>query len=84
VLATTYVELTVKPNLHPIYRTVVAECACGNKFETRTTAATIHVEVCSDCHPYFTGRQRLMDTAGRVDRFRRKYGSEQSTPTPAQ
>jgi large subunit ribosomal protein L31 len=63
---------------------VVAECACGNKFETRTTAATIHVEVCSDCHPYFTGRQRLMDTAGRVDRFRRKYGSEQSTPTPAQ
>lgn len=74
----------MKPNLHPMYRTVVAECACGNKFETRTTAATIHVEVCSDCHPYFTGRQRLMDTAGRVDRFRRKYGSEQSTPTPAQ
>jgi large subunit ribosomal protein L31 len=67
-----------------MYRTVLAECACGNKFETRTTAATIHVEVCSDCHPYFTGRQRLMDTAGRVDRFRRKYGSEQSTPTPAQ
>lgn len=74
----------MKPNLHPMYRTVLAECACGNKFETRTTAATIHVEVCSDCHPYFTGRQRLMDTAGRVDRFRRKYGSEQSTPTPAQ
>ncbi|MGH7561012.1 MAG: 50S ribosomal protein L31 [Gemmatimonadales bacterium] len=73
----------MKPNLHPMYRTVLAECACGNKFETRTTAATIHVEVCNNCHPYFTGRQRLMDTAGRVDRFRRKYGSEQ-TPTPAQ
>ena len=73
----------MKPNLHPMYRTVVAECACGNKFETRTTAASIHVEVCSECHPYFTGRQRLVDTAGRVDRFRRKYGAEQ-TPSPAQ
>ena len=74
----------MKDGIHPEYQVVSVTCACGNKFETRTTAATIHVEVCSDCHPYFTGRQRLMDTAGRVDRFRRKYGSEQSTPTPAQ
>jgi large subunit ribosomal protein L31 len=69
----------VKPNLHPKYRTIEVVCACGNKFETRTTAAAIHVEVCSACHPYYTGKQRLLDTAGRVDRFRRKYGSEQAS-----
>ena len=66
----------VKPNLHPVYRKLVAECACGNKFETRSTATVIHVEVCSQCHPFFTGKQRLLDTAGRVDRFRRKYATE--------
>lgn len=70
----------MKPKLHPMYRTIEAVCACGNKFTTRSTAASIHVEVCNACHPYFTGKQRLMDTAGRVDRFRRKYGSEQSAP----
>ena len=69
-------ELVVKANLHPIYRKVTAVCACGNQFETRSTASSIHVEVCAQCHPYFTGKQRLVDTAGRVDRFRRKYKSE--------
>jgi large subunit ribosomal protein L31 len=69
-------EPSVKANLHPIYRKVTAVCACGNSFETRSTASSIHVEVCSQCHPYFTGKQRLMDTAGRVDRFRRKYKTE--------
>jgi large subunit ribosomal protein L31 len=63
----------VKANLHPIYRKVTAVCACGNQFETRSTLDNIHVEVCAHCHPYFTGKQRLVDTAGRVDRFRRKY-----------
>jgi large subunit ribosomal protein L31 len=58
-----------------VYRKITAVCACGNQFETRSTAQSVHVEVCSVCHPYFTGRQRLVDTAGRVDRFRRKYGS---------
>src|SRR5688500_15444456 len=67
-----------------MYRTVEAVCACGNKFETRTTAASIHVEVCNACHPYFTGKQRLMDTAGRVDRFRRKYGSAPAAPPAAE
>ncbi|MBL8988895.1 MAG: 50S ribosomal protein L31 [Gemmatimonadales bacterium] len=67
----------MKPNLHPVYHKIAAKCACGNTFETRSTSASIHVEVCAVCHPYFTGRQRLVDTAGRVDRFRRKYaGSE--------
>lgn len=66
----------MKPNLHPIYKTITAVCACGNSFETRSTADSIHVEVCAVCHPFFTGKQRLVDTAGRVDRFRRKYGAE--------
>jgi large subunit ribosomal protein L31 len=68
----------VKPNLHPIYRKIEARCACGNKFETRSTSTSVHVEVCSLCHPYFTGKQRLVDTAGRVDRFRRKYGTPEA------
>jgi large subunit ribosomal protein L31 len=69
-------ERIVKADLHPMYRKVMAVCACGNQFETRSTAQSIHVEVCAQCHPYFTGKQRLVDTAGRVDRFRRKYKSE--------
>ncbi len=64
----------MKRNLHPVYQTVTAVCACGNQFETRSTLDNIHVEICSKCHPYYTGKQRLVDTAGRVDRFRRKYG----------
>ena len=67
----------MKANLHPVYHKITAVCACGNQFETRSTRASIHVEVCSVCHPYFTGRQRLVDTAGRVDRFRRKYGGSE-------
>ena len=66
----------MKADLHPVYKTLSVVCACGNKFETRSTSNNIHVEVCSQCHPYFTGKQRLVDTAGRVDRFRRKYQSE--------
>ena len=70
----------MKPNLHPMYHTITAHCQCGNSFETRSTAATLSVEVCAQCHPYFTGKQRLMDTAGRVDRFRRKYATGASEP----
>ena len=80
----------MKPNLHPMYRKIEVVCACGNRFETRSTATSIHVEVCNACHPYYTGKQRLVDTAGRVDRFRRKYGAEpaaaaasSSAPAPA-
>jgi large subunit ribosomal protein L31 len=69
----------MKPNLHPMYNTITAICACGNSFETRSTAESIHVEVCSLCHPFYTGKQRLMDTQGRVDRFRRKYGQVAKT-----
>ncbi len=63
-----------KEKIHPHYDAVRVMCACGNNFETRSThKGDIHVEICSVCHPFFTGKQRLVDTAGRVERFRRKY-----------
>jgi large subunit ribosomal protein L31 len=65
--------LEVKANLHPKYQRTAVQCACGNTFETRSTNPSIHVEICSQCHPYFTGRQKLVDTAGRVERFRQRY-----------
>jgi len=64
----------MKAAIHPEYHRCVVTCACGNTFETRSTAAELHVEVCSNCHPFYTGQQRLVDTAGRVERFNRKYG----------
>lgn len=64
----------MKKGIHPEYKTAVVTCACGNTFTTRSTLDSIHVEICSRCHPFFTGRQKLVDTAGRVERFRRKYG----------
>jgi large subunit ribosomal protein L31 len=64
----------MKEGIHPEYKTAVVTCACGNTFSTRSTLESIHVEICSACHPFFTGRQKLVDTAGRVERFRRKYG----------
>ncbi len=70
----------MKANLHPVYHKVMVQCACGNTFETRSTSPSVHVEICAKCHPYFTGKQRLIDTQGRVDRFRKKY---QADKTPA-
>lgn len=65
----------MKPDIHPAYASVTVHCSCGNTFETRSTLGKdLHVEVCSACHPFYTGKQRLVDTAGRVDKFRRKYG----------
>ncbi len=64
----------MKKGIHPEYKTTLVTCACGNSFETRSTLDSLHVEICSRCHPFFTGRQKLVDTAGRVERFRRKYG----------
>ena len=64
----------MKAAIHPAYNEVRVHCACGNAFMTRSThKGDIGVEICSDCHPFFTGKQKLMDTAGRVERFRRKY-----------
>lgn len=69
----------MKEGIHPEYKTAVVTCACGNTFTTRSTIDSIHVEICSRCHPFFTGRQKLVDTAGRVERFRRKYDKSKGT-----
>ena len=64
----------MKTNTHPEYGPATIRCACGNVIETRsTTQGTVQVEICSACHPFYTGKQKLMDTAGRIDRFERKY-----------
>ena len=63
----------MKPDIHPQYLQTKVRCACGNEFVTGSTKESIRVEICSKCHPFFTGKQKLMDTAGRVERFRRKY-----------
>ncbi|HEX5435982.1 MAG TPA: 50S ribosomal protein L31 [Gemmatimonadaceae bacterium] len=65
----------MKKSIHPQYATAVVKCACGNTFTTRSTRAEIHTDICSNCHPFFTGKQKLVDTAGRVERFRQKYGT---------
>lgn len=64
----------MKKGIHPKYMRTKVVCVCGNVIETRSTVPEIRVEICSSCHPYFTGKQKLVDTAGRVERFRRKYG----------
>ena len=63
----------MKTDIHPEYATAKVVCACGNTFDTRSTVAEIHTDVCAECHPFYTGKQRLLDTAGRVERFRQKY-----------
>lgn len=67
----------MKPDIHPEYTDSVVTCACGSVIHTRSTQAAIHVDVCSNCHPFFTGEQRIVDTAGRVERFRRRYARAQ-------
>jgi large subunit ribosomal protein L31 len=64
----------MKKGIHPTYELTTIKCACGSVIETRSTAKDIQVEICSACHPFFTGKQKLVDTAGRIDRFRKKYG----------
>jgi large subunit ribosomal protein L31 len=63
----------MKPKIHPQYEKTTITCACGNVIETRSTVKDIKVEICANCHPFFTGKQKLVDTAGRVERFRQKY-----------
>ncbi len=64
----------MKQGIHPKYEHSTITCACGNVIETRSTVKNIQVEICSACHPFFTGKQKLVDTAGRIERFNRKYG----------
>ena len=66
----------MKAGIHPDYQEVSVVCSCGNKFTTRSTAKQeMHLDVCSECHPFYTGKQKITDTGGRVERFRRKYGN---------
>lgn len=67
-------EVTVmKEGIHPKYETTVVRCACGNEIETRSTKENLRVDICSKCHPFFTGKQKLVDTGGRVDRFNKRF-----------
>ena len=80
----------MKEGIHPAYQDIKVQCACGNTFTTRSTRKDeLHVEICSECHPFFTGKQKLVDTAGRVDRFNKRYAKKApeaapETTTPAQ
>ena len=67
-------ELNMKEGIHPEYKLTKITCACGNVIETRSTVENIKVEICSACHPFYTGKQKLVDTAGRIDRFNKRYG----------
>lgn len=66
----------MKEAIHPKYVETSVTCACGNTFETRATKDPIRVEICSSCHPFFTGKQKLLDTEGRIERFKNKYGKK--------
>lgn len=68
----------MKASIHPEYKEIAVTCSCGNKFATRSTMnkAELHVEVCSECHPFYTGTQKIVDTAGRIEKFRSKYSTK--------
>ena len=68
----------MKPNIHPEYKEITVHCACGAAWQTRSTSKELHLDICSNCHPFFTGRQKLIDTEGRVDRFTKKFGTQTS------
>ena len=67
-------EAEMKEGIHPEYHKVLVSCACGSEFETHSTKPDIRLELCSACHPFFTGKQKLVDTAGRIERFNKRYG----------
>jgi large subunit ribosomal protein L31 len=68
----------MKKDLHPEYQEIEVSCACGNSFKTGSTLPEMKVEICSVCHPFFTGKQKLIDSAGRVERFKKRYGTKSS------
>ncbi|MBI4717529.1 MAG: 50S ribosomal protein L31 [Planctomycetes bacterium] len=72
----------MKKGIHPKYEKCVVSCGCGATWETRSTVSEIKVEICSSCHPFFTGTQKMVDSLGRVDRFTRKFGGEYFTAKP--
>jgi large subunit ribosomal protein L31 len=71
--------VAVKTDVHPSYNETVVRCSCGNTFTTRSTkGGELHIELCNECHPFFTGKQKLVDTGGRVERFNKRYGARKS------
>ena len=71
----------MKEGIHPSYKKSTVTCVCGNTFETRSTVGNLKIEICSKCHPYFTGKQKLVDSAGRVERFQKKYAKKAQEAT---
>ena len=69
----------MKPKIHPQYKVGTVTCACGNSFQVRSTVGDMKLEICSNCHPFFTGKQKLIDSAGRVEKFMKKYGLSDKT-----
>lgn len=69
----------VKSGIHPEYATATVKCACGATWQTRSTVGELHLDICSACHPFYTGKQKMIDTAGRVERFRQKYAGAKKT-----
>ena len=72
----------MKEGIHPDYKPAKVVCACGNVIETRSTRGDFHVEICAACHPFFTGKQKIMDTAGRIERFKTRYAAQPAAPAP--
>jgi large subunit ribosomal protein L31 len=72
----------MKADIHPQYQQVDVHCACGEQFKTGSTKKELRVEICSKCHPFFTGKQKLVDSAGRIDRFQQRYAKKQPAPAP--
>ncbi|MDQ7053831.1 MAG: 50S ribosomal protein L31 [candidate division KSB1 bacterium] len=73
----------MKEGIHPEYKLGTVTCACGNTFQVRSTVGDLRIDICSNCHPFFTGKQKLVDTAGRVEKFLKKYGMANSEETSA-
>src|SRR5216117_1232808 len=74
---------SMKQGIHPAYKEAMVSCACGAKFKTRSTVGDINVDICSSCHPFFTGTQKIVDTEGRVERFKKKYRDQKPAPAKA-
>ena len=66
----------MKPGIHPEYQEATVTCACGNTFKTRSTKGSFNVDICAECHPFYTGKQKLLDSAGRIERFTKKYAKQ--------
>jgi large subunit ribosomal protein L31 len=75
-------EAVMKEGIHPEYKAAKVVCACGNVIETRSTRGDFHIEICAACHPFFTGKQKIMDTAGRIERFKTRYGAQPAKVEP--